>query len=81
MKKNAPNKYLSETKVNIFYLCSPLSPAIVRFDQTKFKENMKDKTKRIIRWVLFAVIIILLLIIIKNWDGFTDGFNSGNIVG
>ena len=37
---------------------------------------MKKTTKLVLKWIIAIVIIGLILIIAKNWQGFIDGFYS-----
>jgi hypothetical protein len=37
---------------------------------------MKKESKKIVGWTIFVLIMVLLFIIIKNWDGFINGFNT-----
>ena len=37
---------------------------------------MKKELKKIVGWTIFVFILVLLFVVIKNWDGFVNGFNT-----
>lgn len=37
---------------------------------------MKKSIKSTLKWVVVVILIALVLIIAKNWQGFVDGFQS-----
>lgn len=38
---------------------------------------MKIDYRKLIWQIITILVLILLIIIIKNWDGFVNGFNAG----
>ena len=41
-------------------------------------ENKHEDKKRgqTIKWIVIGIVVAVLIIIIKNWDGFVNGFQS-----
>jgi len=37
---------------------------------------MKKASKKIAGWTIVVLILVLLFIVIKNWNGFVNGFNA-----
>lgn len=37
---------------------------------------MKKRTKLVLNWVVAIIIIVLIVIVAKNFQGFIDGFKS-----
>lgn len=37
---------------------------------------MKKESKKIVGWTIIALVLVILLIVVKNWDGFVNGFNT-----
>jgi hypothetical protein len=37
---------------------------------------MKKESKKIVGWTVVVLILVLLFIVVKNWDGFIEGFKA-----
>jgi hypothetical protein len=41
---------------------------------------MKKQTKQIVLWSVIIIIGILVILVVKNWDAFINGFNVGESI-
>ncbi len=41
---------------------------------------MKKQTKKIVKWSIIIIIGIAVILIVKNWDAFINGFNVGESI-
>jgi len=42
---------------------------------------MKKQTKKIIVWTVVAIVAFILVIVVKNWDAFMNGYSTGGTMG
>jgi len=42
---------------------------------------MKKQTKKIIVWTVVAIVAFIIVIVIKNWDAFMNGYSTGGNMG
>ncbi|MFA5850412.1 MAG: hypothetical protein WC833_11080 [Bacteroidales bacterium] len=38
---------------------------------------MKKQTKKIIFWTVVAIAVLIVVIVVKNWDAFMNGYSTG----